>query len=219
MPRAKMMSSRSLQRILCAVLLVLLTTAESRSLRKQLSFLPLLSLSSSSSPSSSSSSSYVTHSRSRESTVTMVASSNSGGAAVEKTLSTWQICVCGALATACGDLAMHPVDTIKITQQTATGVAKGMIATAKDILLQKGVQGLYSGVLPYLVADGLSGAIKFATFEVTKTHLEKRLPEKYHSALKFVCAAGAMLACSVVLVPGEVIKTRLQAGVVSLSNH
>lgn len=35
-------------------------------------------------------------------------------------LNAFELCVCGALATALGDLAMHPIDTIKITQQTAS---------------------------------------------------------------------------------------------------
>jgi solute carrier family 25 S-adenosylmethionine transporter 26 len=65
-----------------------------------------------------------------------------------------------------------------------------------------------------MTADGLSGAIKFATFEVSKTWIEKRTPAKYHPLTNFLCAAGAILACSILLVPGEVLKTRLQAGAV-----
>ena len=61
-----------------------------------------------------------------------------------------------------------------------------------------------------------SGAIKFATFELSKVFVEARTPIKFHPIAQFICAAGAMLACSVVLVPGEVLKTRLQAGMVSI---
>lgn len=144
----------------------------------------------------------------------LVASNN---AEVSRELASWEVCLCGALATATGDFALHPVDTIKITQQAASGVASGVFATAHDIIRRNGLRGLYSGLLPYLVADGLSGAIKFASFEAGKTFLQKKLPEKYHGLSKFLSAAIAMLACSIVLVPGEVIKTRLQAGVVSYS--
>lgn len=59
-----------------------------------------------------------------------------------------------------------------------------------------------------------SGAVKFATFELSKVFVEARIPLKFHPVAQFACAAGAMLACSVFLVPGEVLKTRLQAGVV-----
>eukprot|EP00981_Chlorochromonas_danica_P015897 scaffold14723_cov282-Ochromonas_danica.AAC.7 len=126
-------------------------------------------------------------------------------------LNAFELCICGALATALGDLAMHPIDTIKITQQTAT-VAKGLLGTAKDIVLSRGFLGLYQGVVPYLIGDGLSGAVKFATFELSRRVAEKKLPEKYHAIARFACAAFAMLACSFILVPGEVLKTRLQAG-------
>lgn len=50
---------------------------------------------------------------------------------------------------------MHPIDTIKITQQTAT-VAQGLIATAASIMSSKGIAGLYQGVVPYIIGDGLS---------------------------------------------------------------
>ena len=43
-----------------------------------------------------------------------------------------------------------------------------------------GIQSFYPGVFPYMVADGLSGAVKFATFEVSKIFLEKKLPVKFH---------------------------------------
>ena len=64
-----------------------------------------------------------------------------------------------------------------------------------------------------------SGAIKFATFELSKVFVEARTPIKFHPIAQFICAAGAMLACSVVLVPGEVLKTRLQAGLVSIPHN
>lgn len=38
----------------------------------------------------------------------------------KKELNPVELCLCGAFATAFGDFVMHPVDTIKITQQTAS---------------------------------------------------------------------------------------------------
>jgi hypothetical protein len=37
----------------------------------------------------------------------------------EVELNAVDLCLCGAFATAFGDFAVHPIDTIKITQQTA----------------------------------------------------------------------------------------------------
>lgn len=128
-----------------------------------------------------------------------------------KTLSALEVCLCGAFATIIGDFVMYPVDTLKIIQQAADTTV-GAVEAIKLIMARGGPLAFYQGVAPYLVADGISGAIKFATFEVSKKFLEDRVPEKYHSIINFVCAAGAMIACSITLVPGEVIKTRLQAG-------
>lgn len=130
---------------------------------------------------------------------------------VEKALNAFDLCLCGAFATAFGDFCMHPIDTIKVMQQTAVG-AGNFLDVAKQIIVKSGPLGFYSGVVPYVVADGLSGAIKFATFELSKKFVEARVNVKYHPITQFVCAAGSMLACSVVMVPGEVIKCRMQAG-------
>jgi solute carrier family 25 S-adenosylmethionine transporter 26 len=129
-------------------------------------------------------------------------------------LNAFDLCLCGALATVIGDFAMHPIDTIKIVQQSAV-VAQGFFESAKFILKTSGAGGFYQGVGPYLMADGMSGAIKFATFEISKRFLETKLPAKFYSATQFVCAAGSMLACSFVLVPGEVLKTRFQTGAIT----
>lgn len=151
----------------------------------------------------------------------LVVAASSGGkagsaaaAAKAPSLNAFDLFLCGLFATAMGDFIMHPVDTIKVTQQGAA-VASGIFKTAQAIFSKGGVLGFYPGVIPYCTADGLSGAIKFAAFELSKIFVEARVPLAYHPLTQFVCAAGAMLACSVVLVPGEVIKTRLQTGMVS----
>lgn len=121
------------------------------------------------------------------------------------------IVLAGAIATVAGDVAMHPVDTIKTIQQ-ASGMSLG--AAIKSI--SKGpnpIGAFYEGVVPYCVADGLSGAVKFATYEKTKAWCEDNVAEEMVPAARFVCAAVAFVACSVILVPGELLKQRLQAGV------
>jgi hypothetical protein len=124
-----------------------------------------------------------------------------------------ELCLCGAFATAFGDFCLHPLDTIKVMQQSGGGL--NLFDTARQILQKSGPLGLYQGIVPYITAEGLSGAIKFAVFEVSRSFAQARTPVQYHPAVQFVCAAGAMLACSIVLVPGEVIKTKLQGGVIS----
>lgn len=73
-------------------------------------------------------------------------------------LNAFDLCICGALATAFGDFVMHPVDTIKVLQQTST-TAKSMFMVAKELFARKGISGFYSGVVPYMTADGTWSSI------------------------------------------------------------
>ncbi len=68
-------------------------------------------------------------------------------------LNAFDLCICGALATAFGDFVMHPVDTIKVLQQTSS-TAKSMFMVAKELFAKNGISGFYSGVVPYMTADG-----------------------------------------------------------------
>mmetsp|Transcript_26738 Transcript_26738/g.35129 ORF Transcript_26738/g.35129 Transcript_26738/m.35129 type:complete len:349 (-) Transcript_26738:198-1244(-) len=123
-----------------------------------------------------------------------------------------ELAIAGCVATAFGDFFMHPVDTVKTVQQ-ASSVALSVPAAIKQIIQKNGIGGLYSGVGPYMLGDGGAGAVKFAVYEVSKKWIQKRIPEEWIPYSHFVCAAGAMLASSFVLVPGELLKQKLQAGV------
>ena len=64
----------------------------------------------------------------------------------EISLNAFDLCLCGAFATAFGDFVMHPVDTIKVTQQAAVS-AVDMLTTAKNIFTKGGIGGFYPGTL------------------------------------------------------------------------
>lgn len=80
-------------------------------------------------------------------------------------LSVLELAICGAFASMVGDLIMHPVDTVKVFQQTSKA-AVSLVSAAAQIWSKSGFLGFYPGVGPYVIADGISGAIKFAAFEV-----------------------------------------------------
>lgn len=130
------------------------------------------------------------------------------GGATETPL--FDIIIAGAVATVAGDVAMHPVDTVKTVQQ-ASGMSLG--SAIRSIAKRPNPIGaFYEGVVPYATADGLSGAVKFATYERAKAWCENHVADSYVPAARFGCAALAFVACSVILVPGELLKQRLQAG-------
>eukprot|EP00568_Trieres_chinensis_P006852 CAMPEP_0183299012 /NCGR_PEP_ID=MMETSP0160_2-20130417/5850_1 /TAXON_ID=2839 ORGANISM="Odontella Sinensis, Strain Grunow 1884" /NCGR_SAMPLE_ID=MMETSP0160_2 /ASSEMBLY_ACC=CAM_ASM_000250 /LENGTH=380 /DNA_ID=CAMNT_0025461153 /DNA_START=59 /DNA_END=1198 /DNA_ORIENTATION=- len=122
------------------------------------------------------------------------------------------LAIAGALATMVGDAMLHPIDCVKTLQQSNDGAGLGLIGAASKIWADGGVGGFYSGLGTYIVADGGAGAVKFATYEAIKKWVSDRVPEQYVGAALFGCAAAAYMASSVILIPGELIKQRMQMG-------
>lgn len=127
-------------------------------------------------------------------------------------LSSAEMAIAGAAATAFGVTIMHPVDTIKTLQQTTAGSGLNMFQAGAKIIQDGGIGAMYSGLGPYVTSDGCAGAFKFATYEWLKKIIKDKVPEEHQGKVIFVAAAAAFLASSVVLVPGELLKQRLQMG-------
>ena len=81
-------------------------------------------------------------------------------------------------------------------------------AAAKLIYTSGGIAAFYRGVVPYVIGEGLGGAVKMAAYEKSVPFLENRTSP---AVARFVCAAFAMLLCALVLVPAEVVKISMQA--------
>ncbi|KAL2314186.1 ATP-Mg/Pi carrier [Schizosaccharomyces pombe] len=122
------------------------------------------------------------------------------------------VLIAGGIGGATADFLMHSLDTVKTRQQAAlyTNKYNGMVKCYSTILREEGVfHGLYSGVCPMLIGSLPATALFFSSYEYTKRHLMSNynLPE----TLCFLLAGfvGDLFA-SVVYVPSEVLKTRLQ---------
>ncbi|BFZ55392.1 hypothetical protein PYCC9005_002433 [Savitreella phatthalungensis] len=117
----------------------------------------------------------------------------------------------GTLGGSVGDLLMHSLDTVKTRQQGAPGVSKyfHMGSAYRTILREEGVlRGLYGGVTPAMLGSLPGTAIFFATYECSKRNLiALGLPETLTHLTSGLL--GDLLA-SVIYVPSEVLKTRLQ---------
>jgi solute carrier family 25 S-adenosylmethionine transporter 26 len=125
------------------------------------------------------------------------------------------LALAGAVATMIGDIALHPIDCIKTLQQSNEGAGLSLLGASRKIMTNSGFSGFYSGLGTYVTADGGAGALKFATYEGLKKWVASKLDdERYAGAALFGCAAAAYVASSVVLIPGELIKQRLQMGMV-----
>mmetsp|Transcript_9933 Transcript_9933/g.26418 ORF Transcript_9933/g.26418 Transcript_9933/m.26418 type:complete len:385 (-) Transcript_9933:800-1954(-) len=127
----------------------------------------------------------------------------------------------GALAGMVSFLTLHPLDTIKTVRQSSPRATSGILATAAFITRERGWRGLYAGAIPAALGAAPSSAIYFATYESTKAFLFGRCGgasdavDGIRVPIHLTAAACGNLASSVLFVPKEVIKQRLQSGYAS----
>jgi hypothetical protein len=140
-----------------------------------------------------------------------------------------QAMIAGGIGGTSGDILMHSLDTVKTRQQGDPHIPPkytNMSSTYSTIFRQEGFRrGLYSGVTPAILGSFPGTIIFFGTYEYSKRHLidfgvrqplaylasgrlghALKCSKLYLSSLGFI----ADLAASIVYVPSEVLKTRLQ---------
>lgn len=120
--------------------------------------------------------------------------------------------VAGGIGGAIGDSVMHSLDTVKTRQQGAPNAPKyrNMISAYQKIFMEEGIRrGLYGGYTAAMLGSFPSAAIFFGTYELTK----RKLIDDWgvNETLSHLTAGlSGDLVSSVVYVPSEVLKTRLQ---------
>ncbi|KAL1964423.1 hypothetical protein VTN77DRAFT_6981 [Rasamsonia byssochlamydoides] len=118
----------------------------------------------------------------------------------------------GGIGGTSGDMLMHSLDTVKTRQQGDPHIPPkytSMSSSYMTIFRQEGIRrGLYSGVTPALLGSFPGTLIFFGVYEYTKRHMIDAgiAPTLSYLTSGFV----ADLAASVIYVPSEVLKTRLQ---------
>ena len=125
------------------------------------------------------------------------------------------IFVSGAAAGAVSDGLCHPIDTINTRlkmQLKPPYKYDGIWRTAKLIAKEEGVRGLFGGLGTCLISTVPSTGIYFFTYEQLKTLGERRLGPEHQTLVHFFAGAASEVSCSVVYIPFEVVKTRLQLG-------
>ncbi|GAQ90610.1 mitochondrial substrate carrier family protein [Klebsormidium nitens] len=122
----------------------------------------------------------------------------------------------GGLAGGFTNATLHPLDTVKTKLQTKGGTAlyTGAWDVVRKVLAKQGIRGFYRGLPAAVVGSIPSSAVYFGTYELGK-ELLLRLPAFANNRLAvppFAAAVGN-IASSAILVPKELVKQRLQAGV------
>ncbi|XP_012570107.1 S-adenosylmethionine carrier 1, chloroplastic/mitochondrial isoform X1 [Cicer arietinum] len=109
-------------------------------------------------------------------------------------------CIAGGVAGVAVEAALYPIDTIKTRLQVARG---GVEIAFKG--LYAGLAGNLAGVLP-------ASAIFIGVYEPTKQKLLKIFPENLNALAHIAAGTIGGAASSLVRVPTEVVKQRIQTG-------
>lgn len=118
----------------------------------------------------------------------------------------------GGIGGSSGDMLMHSIDTVKTRQQGDPHMPPkyGSLTSAYwKIFRQEGFRrGLYSGVTPAFLGSFPGTLIFFGTYEYSKRHL---IGAGLNHSLAYLASGFiADFAASIIYVPSEVLKTRLQ---------
>eukprot|EP01041_Mallomonas_annulata_P008171 gene8171-16792_t len=111
--------------------------------------------------------------------------------------------VSGAFAGATVDIILFPIDTIKTRLQSKAGITFSISVLAN----------MYNGILPAIAASAPSAATFFGAYDSLQRYLVPRFKAEHQPFAHMLSACGGNLAQSVIRVPFEVVKQRLQAGV------
>ncbi|CAB4299347.1 unnamed protein product [Prunus armeniaca] len=111
--------------------------------------------------------------------------------------------IAGGTAGVVVEAALYPIDTIKTRLQAEVAARGGGKIVLKG--LYSGLAGNLAGVLP-------ASAIFVGVYEPTKQKLLKMFPENLSALAHFTAGAFGGVAASLVRVPTEVVKQRMQTG-------
>jgi len=122
----------------------------------------------------------------------------------------------GAVAGTVADTMMHPFDTIntrlKVQQSVQKSAGFNIMGVAKSVVKHEGVTGLFGGLSATLLCALPSTAIYFGVYEAVKRTGCRYVDEDMESLVYFTAGATSELAASVIVVPFEVVKSRMQLG-------
>ncbi|KAL4368174.1 hypothetical protein GQ457_05G008800 [Hibiscus cannabinus] len=108
--------------------------------------------------------------------------------------------IAGGTAGVVVETALYPIDTIKTRLQAARGGGKIVL------------KGLYSGLAGNLAGVLPASALFVGVYEPTKQKLLKLLPENLSAVAHLTAGAIGGIAASLIRVPTEVVKQRMQTG-------
>lgn len=116
------------------------------------------------------------------------------------------------MATVCTRTLLQPFDTLKTIQQMGGG-GGGVVATASAIVQERGVGALYRGLGVAMIGAVPAMSLYMASYKACKRSLGNAFENAPPLLIIAISASLANSAASVLRVPCELVKQRLQAGI------
>mmetsp|Transcript_2150 Transcript_2150/g.3665 ORF Transcript_2150/g.3665 Transcript_2150/m.3665 type:complete len:426 (-) Transcript_2150:553-1830(-) len=116
----------------------------------------------------------------------------------------------GACAGVMVSLSLHPIDTLKVIMQAESRSIAHLPSIMSKFIANRGLSGLYGGILPNLASSAPISAIYTTAYEGAKERLLPNLPEDRKWLAHVVAGGLASVATSFVYTPSECIKQRMQ---------
>lgn len=119
----------------------------------------------------------------------------------------------GGLSAGLVRASLQPLDTAKTRLQFSRQATRSLSSLRALLLEHGGLRGLYRGMVPGVTGIVPAAAVYMLTFQTVRAQLAARFPRRARDVCVAMAAAVGDVAASVVRVPCEVLKQRLQVGV------
>jgi solute carrier family 25 carnitine/acylcarnitine transporter 20/29 len=100
---------------------------------------------------------------------------------------------------------------LQVQKNTHSSQYKGVWDAGRQTWAQRGLVGLYRGILPTILRDIPAFAAYFGTYETLKTRLLLKLPNTSDKTIMFFSGGCAGIAAWLVSYPQDLIKSRMQS--------
>jgi solute carrier family 25 carnitine/acylcarnitine transporter 20/29 len=130
----------------------------------------------------------------------------------------WHVFLAGCAGGTAQSLLACPLELAKIRMQVNEGRALGTLQTARMVLRESGLRGLYRGLLPTLLRDAPSYGLWFLVYEWLKEQLTTRwlVSPAAEPLAQFAAGGLAGMAAWASIYPIDVAKSRVQSSTTPL---
>ncbi|XP_044530737.1 phosphate carrier protein, mitochondrial-like [Gracilinanus agilis] len=120
----------------------------------------------------------------------------------------------GGMSTSLTHASVLPLELIKCRLQVAPTEYTGLVSGFSLVPFQEGMRGMMRGWAPTLVGFSMQGFVKFSLYEMLKHRTSRSLSDEgfyvWRTGVYMLAATGAEFFASIVLVPMDIVKMRMQ---------